>query len=96
MVLSNLADEALEGELAEQEVRRLLVAADLAEGDGARTVPVWLLDASCCRGGLAGSLRCQLLPGSFTAGGFAGRLLGTSHRGRGVGVRDGTRWQWQS
>ena len=33
-VLRDLADEALEGELADQELRRLLVAADLAERDG--------------------------------------------------------------
>ena len=37
-VLGNLADQALERELADQELGRLLVAADLAEGDGARAV----------------------------------------------------------
>jgi hypothetical protein len=38
-LLSNLADEALKGELADEKLGRLLVAADLAEGDGARAVP---------------------------------------------------------
>ena len=80
VVLSNLADEALEGELADQEVRGLLVAADLAEGDGARTVPESLLDASPAPG-LADGLCCQLPPGCFTAGCFSSRLLGTSHDG---------------
>ena len=35
-VLGDLADEALERKLADEQVRGLLVAADLAEGDGAR------------------------------------------------------------
>ena len=46
-VLGDLADEALERELADEQVRGLLVAADLAEGDGARAVAVGLLDTSC-------------------------------------------------
>ena len=50
-VLGNLADQALERELADQELGRLLVLADLAQGDGARPVAVGLLDASRCRGG---------------------------------------------
>ena len=45
-VLGDLADEALEGQLADEEVRALLVAADLAEGDGSRPVAVGLLDAA--------------------------------------------------
>ena len=45
-VLRDLADEALERELAEQKVRRLLVAADLAERDGAGAVAVRALDAA--------------------------------------------------
>lgn len=34
--LGDLANEALEGELADEELRRLLVAADLTESDGSR------------------------------------------------------------
>ena len=46
-VLGDLADQALEGQLADQEVGRLLVLADLAERDGTRAVTVGLLDAAC-------------------------------------------------
>ena len=41
-VLGDLADQALEGQLADQQLRALLVLADLAQGDGARAVPVGL------------------------------------------------------
>ena len=37
-VLGNLADEALEGGLADEELRRLLVLADLTERDGSGSV----------------------------------------------------------
>ena len=39
-VLGDLPNEALEGQLPDQEFSGLLVAADLPEGDGARPVPV--------------------------------------------------------
>ena len=55
-VLGDLADEALEGELADQQVGGLLVPADLAEGDGSGAVPVGLLHASGGGGGLASGL----------------------------------------
>jgi hypothetical protein len=45
-VLRDLTDEALEGELADQQVRRLLVLADLTESDGTGAVAVGLLDAA--------------------------------------------------
>ena len=45
-VLGDLADQALEGQLADQEVGRLLVLADLAERDRSRAVTVGLLDAA--------------------------------------------------
>ena len=45
-VLGDLADQALEGQLADQEVGRLLVLADLAERDRSRAVPVGLLDTA--------------------------------------------------
>ena len=62
-VLRDLADEALEGELADQQLRGLLVAANLAESDRAGAVAVGLLDASSCRGGLARRLGGELLAG---------------------------------
>ena len=55
-VVCNLADEALEGELADEQVGGLLVAADFAEGDGAGAVAVGLLDAANAKGVLAGGL----------------------------------------
>ena len=45
-VLGNLADEALEGQLADEEVRRLLEAANLTQRDRAGAVAVGLLDAA--------------------------------------------------
>ena len=78
-VLGDLTDETLEGELADEELGRLLVAPDLTEGDGSRPVPVGLLDASCSGGRLASGLGGELLPGGLASGGLAGGLLGTSH-----------------
>ena len=42
-VLSDLTNETLEGELADEQLRRLLVATDFTEGDGTRAEPVGLL-----------------------------------------------------
>jgi hypothetical protein len=55
-VLGNLADEALEGQLADQKLSRLLVAANLAQGNGAWAVAVGLLHSASGGGALAGSL----------------------------------------
>ena len=62
-LLRDLADEALEGELADQQLRGLLVAANLAESDRTGAVAVGLLDASSCGGGLARRLGGELLAG---------------------------------
>jgi hypothetical protein len=78
-VLGDLADETLEGELADQELGRLLVATDLTKSDGTGAVTMGLLDTSGSGGGLAGSLGGELLAGSLSSGGLAGGLLGTSH-----------------
>jgi len=74
-VLRDLADEALEGELADEQLSRLLVAADLAERHGARAVAVGLLDAAGGGGRLAGSLGGELLAGRLATGGLASGLL---------------------
>jgi hypothetical protein len=55
-VLSNFTDKTLERGLADQEIRGLLVLADLAKSDGTWAVSVRLLDTSGSGGGLAGSL----------------------------------------
>ncbi len=70
-VLGNLADETLERELSDEELRRLLVATDLTEGDGTGLVPVGLLDATRGRVRLASRLGGQGLARGFAAGGLA-------------------------
>ena len=62
-LLRNLADEALERKLADQQLRRLLVATDLTKRDRAGAVAVRLLDTSRRRGALARRLRGELLAG---------------------------------
>jgi histone H3 len=48
-ILSNLADKALERELADEELSGLLVAADLTESHSSWAVAVGLLDSSSGR-----------------------------------------------
>ena len=92
-VLGNLPHQALERQLADEELCGLLILADLAEGHSAGAVSVGLLHSSGGRGGLAGSLGSQLLPWCLPSGGLAGSLLGTSHdedqwvNGRGLATR---------
>uniref|UniRef100_A0ACD5ZS07 Uncharacterized protein n=1 Tax=Avena sativa TaxID=4498 RepID=A0ACD5ZS07_AVESA len=80
-VLGDLTDEALEGELADEQLRALLVLADLPERDGAGAEAVGLLHPAGGRGGLAGGLGRQLLPRGLAAGGLAGSLLRAGHPG---------------
>jgi hypothetical protein len=80
-ILSNLTDEALEGQLADQQLCGLLVPPDLTEGDGAGAVPVRLLDAAGGGGRLSRGLGGELLPWGLASGRFTGGLLGTSHLG---------------
>ena len=49
-VLGDLAHEALERELANEELGRLLIATDLTKRNRSRSVPVGLLDAARCWG----------------------------------------------
>lgn len=71
--------QALEGQLADQELGGLLVATNLTESDGTGLVAVRLLDTSSGGGGLAGSLGGELLAGGLATSGLAGGLLGASH-----------------
>lgn len=73
------AYQALEGELADQELGRLLVSSNLTEGDGTRLITVRLLDTSGGWGALASSLGSKLLTGSLATSGLTGGLLGASH-----------------
>ena len=54
-VLGDLTDEALEGQLADQELSGLLVLTDLTESDGTGPVSVGLLDSAGSGSGLASS-----------------------------------------
>ena len=45
-VLGNLTDKTLEGQLADEELSRLLIATDLTESDGSGLVAVRLLDTT--------------------------------------------------
>lgn len=71
--------QALEGELADEQLSRLLVATDFTESDGTRLVAVRLLDTAGGRRALAGGLRGKLLARSLATGGLTGGLLGASH-----------------
>ena len=78
-VLSDLSHETLEGELANEELSRLLVSSDLTKRHGSRAVAMRLLHASGSRGTLSGGLGGELLSGSLASGGLTRGLLGTSH-----------------
>jgi hypothetical protein len=78
-VLGNLTDKSLERELADEQVGGLLVATDLTESDGSRTVSVGLLDSSSGRGTLTSGLGGELLTRSLSSGGLACGLLGAGH-----------------
>ncbi len=78
-VLGNLTNEALEGELSNEELSRLLVATDFSESDSSGLVSVGLLDTSSGGGRFTGSLGGELLSGSLSSSGLAGSLLGSGH-----------------
>jgi len=78
-LLGNLTDETLEGELADQELGRLLVATDLTESDGTRLITMRLLDTTGRWGLLASGLGGELLARSLSSSGLAGCLLRAGH-----------------
>ena len=78
-VLGDLTDQALEGELADQELSGLLVLSDLTESDGTGAVTMGLLHSAGSRGALTSSLGGQLFAGSLASGRLASSLLSTSH-----------------
>jgi len=78
-VLSDLTNQTLEWQLADQQLGRLLVTPDLTESHGSGPVPVRLLDATGRRRRLPGGLGGQLLPGGLASGGLTRGLLGTGH-----------------
>lgn len=70
-VLSNLTDETLERELADEQLSRLLVSTDLTKSDGTGFVAVRLLDTTGRWGGLASSLGGELLTRGLATGRLA-------------------------
>jgi len=78
-ILSDFTNQSLEGELADQKLRRLLVSPDFSESDGSGTVTVRFLDTSRGGGALTRGLGGQLLAGRLASGRLSGGLLGTCH-----------------
>ena len=78
-VLSDLTNETLEGELTDQQLSALLITSDLSQSDSTRSISVGLLDTSSGGGGLAGSLRSELLSGGLSSGGLTSGLLSSCH-----------------
>jgi len=78
-VLGDLTNKTLEGQLADEKLRRLLVTTDLTESDGTRAITMGLLHTAGRRGALAGSLGGELFTRGFASGRFASSLLGSSH-----------------
>ena len=78
-VLGDFAHEPLERELADQQVGRLLVAADLTKSDCARAVTVRFLDAACQWRVLASGLGGQLFTGRLASPRLSRCLLGSRH-----------------
>ena len=78
-VLSDLADETLERQLANQQLGALLITTDLTQSDRSRPVTMRLLDAAGSWCALSCRLRCKLLPRSLATGRFTSSLLRTCH-----------------
>jgi len=80
-ILSDLTDETLEGELANKEIRALLVFTDFTESDGTRPEAMGLLHTASRNGsGLLGSLlRRELLSWGFATCRLASGLLSAGH-----------------
>ena len=78
-VLSDLANQSLEGQLADQKLGGLLVTTNLTKSNGTRSVTMGFLDTTSSRGTLASSLGGQLFSWGLATSGLASGLLGTSH-----------------
>merc|ERR1719219_3102687 len=78
-ILSNLADQTLERQLAKQQFSGLLVFSDFSECHCSRTITMRFFDSSCSRSRLASSLGSQLFPWGLATSRFTGSLLSTSH-----------------
>ena len=78
-ILSDFADKTLERQLADQQLSRLLVTADLTKRNGTGTVTMRLLHTTGRRSALTRSLSGQLLSRGLATGRLTRSLLCTSH-----------------
>jgi len=78
-ILSDFSHQALEGQLADQKLGRLLVTTDFSESDGTGPVTMGFLNSTGCRGALSSGLCGQLLPRGLASGTLTGGLLSTGH-----------------
>lgn len=67
-VLGDLTNKTLEGQLADQQISRLLVPTDLTKSDSSWAVSVRFLDTSSCRSRFTSCLGGQLLTRSLSSG----------------------------
>jgi hypothetical protein len=79
IVVCYLAHQPLERELAEEQLGRLLVPADLAQSHSPRAKPVRLLDPASRGRRLASSLRGHHSAGRFASGRLPGGLFRACH-----------------
>ena len=80
VLCGNLSHQSLEGQLADEQLCRLLELPDLSEGNGAWSESVGLLDTFVSDiGGLPGSLVCQLLAWCFGSCVLASGLFRAGH-----------------
>ena len=75
---SDVTDESLEGELADEEFSGFLEFSDFSEGNSSGSESVGSLDTTGA-GGLGGHLGGDVLAGLLSAGALAGGHLGTGH-----------------
>ena len=76
---SDFTDESLEGELADEELGGLLETSDFAEGDGAWSEAVGLLDTTSGGGLLDGGLVGDVLSGGLATSVLASSVLCACH-----------------
>ena len=78
-VLRHLTDQSLEGQLADQQLRALLILADFTQSHSTGSVTMGLLHGASGGGALASGLGGELLAGDLASGTLTSSLLGTSH-----------------
>ncbi len=78
-VLSNFADQPLEGKFANEKFCGLLEFSNFTKSDSSGTISMGLLYTTGGGGRLTGGLGRELLAGSFASSRFASGLLGSGH-----------------